>query len=53
MTNFHNFFVFNAIAAKLCKEQQRSFGNREQLFTEARVAIASGGGYLPNLEGAR
>ena len=29
VTNFrHNFFVFNAVAAKLCKEQQVSCGNR-------------------------
>ena len=33
MTDFrHEFFVFNAIAAKLCKEQQILFGNNMKYF---------------------
>ena len=33
MTDFrHEFFVFNAMAAKLCKEQQILFGNNMKYF---------------------
>ena len=28
----HNFFDFNAMAAKLCKEQEMSFGNNTKYF---------------------